>query len=349
MPYCGNRNKRRNSGKLTGIRAETHATEEQAVCGVRRTIALTIVVLVLSAMPNTAAAQRQEGAVRAVPQSVIRGVLLDVATNRPIAGASVELLDSMGLVIDTEVSDSAGAFRVGTEDIGRHQVRATMIGFGAVTSDLLIIQRMTEVVDIVLRMGQQPISLAPLEVVARRSGGLMRGRDSYALHESMGQGRFMDPGYIAAKKPRETSGIFLAEEGITPITMPDGRLAFVANRGWRCIRTVVNGLSGGATPSLSVFGGPGAAGTAYRAVDQMARDLTTPDRMGTRMPGPSLDHMIRPEDIAGIEFFREWNEVPPEWRHFVWRGSDWTARPRGGLTDGLDACGLVLIWTHAAW
>ena len=302
--------------------------------------------LLFGTAARDAHAQQRERTVRALPQSVVRGVLRDAQTNRPIAGANVELLDSIGVVIDAEISDSDGVFRLGTEDIGRHQVRATMIGYGVVSTEVLYVQRMTEVVDVVLRMGPEPVALAPLEVVARRSGGLLRGRDSYAVHQSMGNGRFMDPAYIAAKKPRRTSDIFLAEEGLMPFSMPDGNLGFVASRGWRCIRTVVNGLSGGATPSLPVVK---SGRTAYRVVEQMARDLTTPDRTGLRMPGPSLDHIIRPEDIAGIEFFREFNEVPPEWRHFTWQGSAWTARPRGGLTTGIDACGLLIIWTHAAW
>ena len=104
----------------------------------------------------------------------------------------------------------------------------------------------------------------------------------------------------------------------------------MSTEGWRCLYFMVNKV-----PVSSVPGGvPGS--TTY----------------------PTLEDLVPTgHDVMAIEVYREFKEVPPEFKLDAWPGSAGVAAPRAVPTRGIQVgrnqqdapCGLISVWTRAAW
>src|SRR5687767_11861353 len=64
----------------------------------------------------------------------VRGVLLDAVTTRPIAGARITLLDSLGGEAAAVSTDSVGRFLLASPAIGQFRMRIRRIGYEPATS-----------------------------------------------------------------------------------------------------------------------------------------------------------------------------------------------------------------------
>ena len=71
---------------------------------------------------------------------------------------------------------------------------------------------------------------------------------------------------------------------------------------------------------------------------------------------PTLEDLVPTgHDVMAIEIYRDFQEVPPEFRMDAWPGSTPTQRATpsaaiGGRRRTEDKpCGLVSVWTRAAW
>ena len=270
-------------------------------------------------------------------QSLVRGQLEHASSRQPVAGAVVELLGTARERFGATLSDSLGLFSLVAPGPGAYQVRVVHPDYETVLSEPLQVDRDGEGVDLVLFLGIQGYELAPIQVMGRSDARLLSGRESFERHRALGQGRFITAEEIMAKNLRAASQMLIGEEGVIPLAMPDGTMAYHPLRGGRrCLRTVVNGQWNSLTPPIRTFEALGRArmgvGEGFiEAVERIAEEQTTPDRAGTRLLTRGIDDLIDPSAIAGVEFYREVGEMPEEWRREV-----------GG-------CGLVMIWTRAAW
>ncbi len=73
---------------------------------------------------------------------------------------------------------------------------------------------------------------------------------------------------------------------------------------------------------------------------------------------PTLEDLVPTgHDVMAIEGYREFKEVPPEFKLDAWPGSAGVAAPRAVPSRGISVgrqqqdapCGLISVWTRAAW
>ena len=83
---------------------------------------------------------------------VLRGQVLDAATDRGVSSADVSLLDTLGVRRASVLTDSSGAFRVKVNAAGVYRVRVERLGYRATQIDSIDIGDSEEVV-VVLRVG----------------------------------------------------------------------------------------------------------------------------------------------------------------------------------------------------
>jgi len=118
------------------------------------TVRCTLAVLLLLSTPIGVAGQ------------VVRGLVLDDASEQRLPTVDVSLLSEEGEVLRTTTSDPEGRFMLGTEDPGIYRLEAQRLGYESVTTPLLEMPADT-VLDLVIRMAADAIPLDPLEVVGR--------------------------------------------------------------------------------------------------------------------------------------------------------------------------------------
>jgi hypothetical protein len=138
-----------------------------------------LLVLALGARPTAA--------------QVIRGQVLDLATERAVGSAQVLLLDTTGVRKATVTSDSSGWFRLVAPDSGRYALRVERLGYSAVQLDTLTLGESEELL-VVVHMDVRPIAVSPITVKARSSFHMTHLQEFYdrkARMEAAGLGRFM--------------------------------------------------------------------------------------------------------------------------------------------------------------
>ena len=96
----------------------------------------------------------------------IHGRVLVLGDTTGVSGADLTLTDSTGLLIARVQTNTIGEFRLPAPGAGPFQIRASRIGFSAVSARVLV--REMEAVEVELRMAEEAIPLEPIIVVARR-------------------------------------------------------------------------------------------------------------------------------------------------------------------------------------
>jgi hypothetical protein len=133
-------------------------------------------LLALLAAPAPASAQ------------VVRGVVQEDGSRRPLAGATVQLLSQGGAAVATARTDSAGAFTLMVGRAGAYRLRLTHPSFVALDS-LPLVLAAREAVQLELRMGRSAIPLEPLVVTARQEPRLAAFQER--LQQPGGVGQFV--------------------------------------------------------------------------------------------------------------------------------------------------------------
>ena len=122
----------------------------------------------------------------------IHGRILVAGDTLGIDGVTVSVTDSAGVTLAQVQTDDFGWFRVALELPGTYRIHALRLGFTSTNAMILIGER--EMVEVEMRMAEEPISLAPLLVVARRrirEGTLDEFYDRMARMEQKGRGYFI--------------------------------------------------------------------------------------------------------------------------------------------------------------
>jgi len=118
---------------------------------------------------------------------VVRGEVIDEATEEPIVAVDVAVLAEDDEVLRRVTSDGNGRFILGTQDPGEYRLRAERLGYETVITDPLQLQR-DSVVEVVIRLSSDVIVLEPLEVVGRGESEINR-----ATFEGLYQRRARSP------------------------------------------------------------------------------------------------------------------------------------------------------------
>ena len=263
------------------------------------------------------------GAAPPLSAQMIHGRLLQEGTLAPLTGASVQLMDAQGNDLNRLViTNEAGTFAMRV-DPGRYTLRIRRIGFTPLVTPAINLAA-DEVFEGTYRISPATIRLATERITAKRN--LELGREGFERRKALGQGVFLGRSELSGKDQRDFSRLMHGVEGIR--VEGDGKV--ISTEGWRCLYFMVNRV-----PVTSVPGGVPGAST-Y----------------------PTLEDLVPTgHDVMAIEVYREFKEVPAEFRLDAWPGSAGMTAPRARPTTGMRAgrrsqdtpCGLVSVWTRAAW
>jgi hypothetical protein len=122
---------------------------------------------------------------------LVSGRVLEDGTERAVGGATIELMDTTGLVRGSAVADTAGAFRVMVPQPGMYRLRVSHIAY-ATTETPTINAALGVQVRLELRMNPTAVSLEPLRVVGRsafNAGWLQEYYDRAMMTRRSGIGR----------------------------------------------------------------------------------------------------------------------------------------------------------------
>lgn len=263
------------------------------------------------------------GAASPLSAQMIHGRLLQEGTLTPVTGATVQLLDAQGNELNRLVTTNAAGTFAMRVDPARYALRIRRIGFQPLVTPAINLAA-DEVFEATYRITPVAVRLATERITARRN--LEWGRDGFARRKALGEGIFLGRSDLADKDQTQFATLLHGVEGIRV----EGFGKVTSTEGWRCLYFMVNRVPVSSVPR----GVPGS--TNY----------------------PTLEDLVPTgHDVMAIEVYREFKEVPPEFRLDAWPGSAGKATPRAQPSVGLQAgrqhndapCGLIGVWTRAAW
>lgn len=147
-----------------------------------------------------------------VDAQTIRGHVLDGETGRPIVGASVLLVDTIGAVALEVLANDSGRFVIASARAGRFRLQARALGYYSVLSDPLALEsRRTRYIELRLRV--DAVELAPLKVVATPRITWLDDMGFYMRRES-GMGKFFTREDFESRRPFYVSDILRNVPGV---------------------------------------------------------------------------------------------------------------------------------------
>ena len=230
----------------------------------------------------------------------IRAQVRDAASGAPVAEAMVRVEAQDGALAGAGFTDGSGALVIRVRTPGAYHVQAQRTGYQLSAAVPVMVEGAQARVEI--RMAQRPFALDTVVVIGQRANE--RGRDGFERRRAMGDGVFLDSAYLAQRSGRAAyAGDML--RGVPGVYLRRGAGATVprSERGWGCMVMLLDG-----------------------------RPFSLNFRDGGRR---ELHHVIGPRDVKAVEVYREWSEVPPEFRQYA--------------DNGPYRCGVYLYWTRARW
>jgi len=218
---------------------------------------------------------------------VVNGQLLERGSDRPVAGASVELQvggDAKARVL----TDTAGLFTIAVEDAGRYRVSVQRVGYEPILSASFLVERQ-DTTHVLLRLVAGTILLAPVRAIAEARSLPPTLVAFYDRVEENRAGRFITRDRLDQRGAMRTTDLLRTMAG----------MRIVNTRRGTALRT-----RGGCEPMIFM------------------------DGMQVPLNGMSLDDVVQPHNLEGIEIYSGPSSLPPS---FV--------RVRA------PACGAVLFWT----
>ena len=276
------------------------------------------IVAVTLAVSSTQSAMAQQSLLQ-----VIHGRLFEDRTNNPVAGATVFLIAPSGRRLNRVQTTNKNGVFIMPVDQGVYKLRILRVGFDSVDTPILDVKPRTSV-NVNYALTPRSVFLKQKEEVERSS--LERGREGMAKREPLGKGKF-----IYERDIREIANLPVYEilgrvEGLQVVA--DGSIRTTMGHG--CMQYLVNKLPVTEIPDTQI-----PLDAQFASLYQML-----PNGL----------------DIAGMEVYRQFSEVPKEFRFDAWPNAP-TERgvtpPRyiGSIRKNIPIppCGLVNIWTKAAW
>ena len=188
------------------------------------TLARMVIAALLLLVPAAARAQ------------IVQGYVTEDSTDAPVAGVRVELRGE-GIAPATTRTDSAGAFRMDLRTRGRYVLRVQHPGYAPVDSVPLEVGS-NERVEVSLKMGRRPITLAPIIVRARADQGVHGFRDRVGRNTF---GRFITREEMERRPSTRTSDLLRMMPGVRVVPGRAGNNLILMRGG--CLATVfVDGM-----------------------------------------------------------------------------------------------------------
>jgi hypothetical protein len=253
----------------------------------------------------------------------IRGRLLDVETNRPIAGGVLTLHGADSSLVIATMSDADGHWRLTAPRPGVYLIAARRLGYRPWVSGAVQIEAGAELSS-EFHLQSMPLTLDPITVHAqiRRNleynGFFERQRGNF--------GHFLTPQAIERREAARVTDLLTSIPGVQLMATGGGSVgpAQIMLRG--------GSMTGGALcrPRVYVDGLMYARGDS-RPVRARESDATEQADLEQRMDRSlSLDDIGHPSTIAAIEIYRSATQVPVQF----------------GGTSVETLCGVIVIWTR---
>ncbi|MGH7664162.1 MAG: carboxypeptidase regulatory-like domain-containing protein [Gemmatimonadaceae bacterium] len=266
------------------------------------------------ALPEPAGAQR------------LRGRLLDIESNQPVAAGLVTLVAANGTRITTSVTDEGGYWFLDVPRAGTYYVAARRIGFQPWTAGPLEVKAGDDL-NSVFHLRRLPALLTPVEVSARATQRYLELAGFYERQRA-DFGHFMTPEAIDKRQADRVTDLLSGVPGVRVVSMTTGSVGalYVVLRG--------SNLSYGGVcrPRVYVDGLLFALGDSRprQRVDLEGTELFLEDEIQQLDQGMSLDDVGHPSTIAAIEVYRSSSQVPVQF----------------GGTSAQTLCGVIVIWTR---
>jgi hypothetical protein len=220
---------------------------------------------------------------------VVSGQLLEAETGEPLAGGTIALYTSEGVRLQATSTDSVGEFAMAAARAGTFLVHAERVGYGRVASPLLRLETQ-DTLHIEVRLSARTVVLDPVVVIARHR----RSPVLSEFHERASRravGTFITRAEIERRHPHTTTALLRTVPGIRLVPRRVGGGSDVL-------------LRGNCAPAFYI------------------------DGIHVRMLGLTIDDLVQPRALEGIEIYRSAADAPVEYTGV-----------RGG-------CGVLLLWTR---
>jgi hypothetical protein len=234
------------------------------------------------------------------------GTVVDMATQAPVEGALVQLVDEDGAVVAQVLSDAGGRVLLLPKESGTYTVRTERLGFAPSQGAPLDLFRGTRRVEI--RLATEAIPLEEMVVMVRGRFPALE-RNGFYAREQFGQGIMLDRDALEALAPARAGDILRRQPGVVPGPSSRGN----TTRRFYMFRRATQGF-GDCIATVYLDG-------------QMVRQgghISNPDT-DERM---TLDEIVPAQDIEAMEIYETPSAVPAQF---------------GGPGA---ACGVVVIWTR---
>jgi hypothetical protein len=242
-------------------------------------ITTAILLMLAFAMPVELRAQNNS------LDGTIRGVVIDEATGQPIAGVLVEVLDHVERIRRSALTDEDGRFLLLRVFPGPFWLRATHVAYVRTKTPRWQVES-GEVLEVTIRLDQNVVLLAPLEVNASiQSVSPVLSGFYDRLNRRMG-GTLLSREEIEARNPSRITDL-LAD-------LPGLRVQSDGNPSFRVV-SMASALPG-------VGAGPNSCPV------QIYVDGVRATRSGPVSP----DEILAPGSLEGVEIYRGIGTVPPE-------------------------------------
>lgn len=254
----------------------------------------------------------------------LRGRLLDLETDNPIAAGLLTLLDADSSVVATAVSNASGEWQISLTGAGVYYVAAERIGYERWVAGPVELSA-DDTVSSLFHLRPSPVVMDPIEVRAtavRRylefNGFFERQRGNF--------GHFVTPQTIERRQAARVTDLLRAIPGVQLVAAAGG------SAGPSQIHLRGSSLSQGGVCRPRVF----VDGLIYSRGD--SRPVRIREENATerevdeerRLENMSLDDLGHPSTIAAIEIYRSASQVPVQF----------------GGSSVETLCGVIVVWTR---
>jgi hypothetical protein len=256
-------------------------------------------------------------AARADAQVTISGHVVDDSTGELIAGVRVMVLRENGALLRTVMTDGRGHFSVTLPSAGRYRLSADRLGYQPATSPPFFVDAREQTL-VEMRLVVDAVLLAPLEIVGRTAAERNATLAGFYGRMNRGLGHFISREEIANRNASHVADLLRAVPGVRvrPARRGGGLSVYMG----RALP-----MEGGCPTQVFVDGL-----LMNRRIASVNRDPAgNPVSMDFNEDTDfSIDELVSPMIIEGIEVYRGISGVPAEFLN-----SD-------------SRCGVVLIWTR---
>lgn len=233
------------------------------------------------------------------------GTVIEDGSERPIEGVRVTLLTTDENPLRTHYTDAEGRFEFAVRDRDAVKLKAERIGYQETITAILSFEEQ-DFFQIRIRLRTDAVALAPLEVVASTGSRVFRVPEGFERRRATGLGRYFTRAEIEERRPSHLTDLLSLVPGVR-----------VVPRGTRRVLTMSRSLGSRDCPAQIYVDGL----HMNRRLASSLRDLAGAGAF-------TIDDLVSPQSVEGIEVYRGISTVPAE------------------FLSPDAACGVVVIWTR---